>query len=322
MTNEMGATSAVPVRPRSVPFDVDLGPDDRTLHIVAVYSRCRRDPPLRRDPAIGNVIAQMPDWARGRGCNVYKFDFETDRESKVVSTDSPQASEFLPSIWNGRIAFARVRERRKGLERMRPYIYLRRGHARSRRLPNGPRSTRRLCTGKPRRCRSQVEPGPTAMDLRGTRLAFGWDSGGPSSAVYLDLIGRDSASRRRLVLGTSGSVQAEQMVSPAINAGYVFWGFIRFGHDTINQLLRHTNSTGKTEEARLPLQAPGDAYRQSILATAIDDPFVFYLASGLTIPGEPCTPQSPCEPYPGCDDGGPCKIWRTQNLAFGPFTRP
>jgi hypothetical protein len=321
MTNIMGATSAVPVRPRSVPFDVDLGPDDRTLRTVAVYSRCRRDPPLRRKPAIGNVIAQMPDWARGRGCNVYKFDFATGHETRIVSTDSPHASEFLPSIWNGRIAFTRVRERRKGLERLRPYIYLQRGHARSRRMPAGPRSRQRFCTRKPRRCRLLIEPGPTAIELRGTRLAFAWDSGGPTSAVYMDLVGRDAASRRRLALGGSGSVQAEQMVSPAIDAGYVFWGFIRYGNDTINQLLRHNISVRKTEEARLPLQAPGDAYLQSILATAIDDPLVFYLASGQTIPGEPCTPASPCTPYPGCTDAGPCKLWRTQNLTFTPFTR-
>jgi hypothetical protein len=322
MTNAGGVTSAVPVGPRSVPFDVDLGPDG-TGHIVAVYSRCRRDPP-RRDPAIGNVIAQMPDWARGRGCDVYKFDFQTSRESKVSSTNSPQASEFLPSIWKSRIAFARVRERRKWPESVRPYLYVRslRGHARSRHLPNGSRSTERFCTRKPRRCKLKVEPGPTAIDLRGRQVAFGWDSGGPTSVAYLDTIRAHSATRRRLLLGGSGDIQAEQIVSPVIDAGYVFWGFIRYGNDTSNELLRREISTGKTEVASLPQRAPGDVYLQSILWTAVDRPYFFYLASGLTIPNEPCTSESPCQPYPGCADDGPCKIWRTQNLAFGPFTRP
>jgi hypothetical protein len=321
MTNALGVTAAVPVRSRSVPFDVDLGPDDRTFHIVAVYSRCRQDPPLRRNPAIGNVIAQMPDWARGRRCVIYKFDFETGREIRVASTSAPGASEFLPSIWNGRIAFARVRERRKGQAGSHPHIYLQPGHRKARRVPGGARSKQRFCTGKPRRCRALVEPGPTAIDLRGTRLVFVWDSGGPSSAAYLDVIGHASNVRRRLLLeGGSGNVQAEEMVSPTIEGGHVLWGFIRFGNDMINQLLRYKTSGG-IEEARLPLQAPGDSYLQSILATVVDAPFVFYLASGVTIPGEPCTTQAPCAPYPGCADDGPCKIWRAQMPAFEPFTR-
>jgi hypothetical protein len=321
MISAGGVTSAVPVGPRSVPFDVDLGPD-RNGDVVAVYSRCRHDPP-RRDPAIGNVIAQLPDWARGRGCDLYRFDFESGRETPVASANSPRASEFMPSIWRSRIAFARVRERRKGLEGVRPYLYVRslRGARRSRRLPGGSRSTQRFCTRKPRRCRLKVEPGPTALDLRVRRLAFGWDSGGPSSTVYLDRIRARSTTRSELLAGISGSIQAEEMVSPAIGAGDVFWGFIRFGNDTSSQLLRHRISTRTTDQAPLPLQAPGDIYLQSILATAVDGPLVFYLASGLTIPGEPCTPQAPCQPYPGCSDTEPCKLLRTRDLAFTPFKR-
>src|SRR5919108_6024701 len=40
MTRVSDVTSAVPVKPRAVPFDVDLGPD-RNGNTVAVYSRCR-----------------------------------------------------------------------------------------------------------------------------------------------------------------------------------------------------------------------------------------------------------------------------------------
>src|SRR5438874_2687368 len=75
MTENAGAVAAVPVAPQRVPFDVDVGPDPNG-HTIVAYSRCRREPP-RRDPAIGNAIAQMPDWPRGRGCDVYKFDFTT-----------------------------------------------------------------------------------------------------------------------------------------------------------------------------------------------------------------------------------------------------
>src|SRR5687768_741346 len=38
-----GVTSRVPVRPRTVPFDADLGPDVNG-ETVAAYSRCAREP--------------------------------------------------------------------------------------------------------------------------------------------------------------------------------------------------------------------------------------------------------------------------------------
>src|SRR6187401_2585675 len=92
-----GVTSRVPVRPRAVPFDVDLGPDAGG-ETVAAYSRCSKDP-RARDPRIGNAIAELPDWASGRGCDLYRFDFATGRETRIATANSPSSSEFLPSVW-------------------------------------------------------------------------------------------------------------------------------------------------------------------------------------------------------------------------------
>src|SRR4029453_1719520 len=65
MTSIGGVTSVVPIAPRSVPFDVDLGPDQNG-DTVAAYSRCSRDP-VGRNPAIGNVLTGLPVWETGRG---------------------------------------------------------------------------------------------------------------------------------------------------------------------------------------------------------------------------------------------------------------
>ena len=179
-----GVTSRLLVDPRSVPFDVDLGPDADGKP-VAAYSRCRRDPG-RRDPRTGNILAQLPAWSTGRGCDVYMFSFETGKEVRVGGVSSRGASEFLPTVWTDRIAFARVFERKRGRAGKRTYLYVRpnalfakqgpRGG--TQRVPAGYRTHDRLCRpGRPPRCDVRlIEPGPTSLDLATRRLAFGWDS--------------------------------------------------------------------------------------------------------------------------------------------------
>ena len=163
-------------------------------------------PPIRaagasrraRDPRTGNVIArQMFQWSRARGCDIYMFAFDTGAEVRVRYASTRGASEFLPTVWTDRIAFARVFERRRGRAGERAYLYVRPNslmdsngpRGRSQRVPAGARARGRFCSGRPRRCRVLVEPGPTALDLRTRRLAFGWDSNyEPTSAVYIDTL--------------------------------------------------------------------------------------------------------------------------------------
>jgi hypothetical protein len=319
-----GVTSEVPVEPRVVPFDVDLGPD-RDGRTVAAYSRCRREPPPRRNPAIGNVFTQLPDWARGRGCDLYKFDFANGRVTRITAANSPGASEFLPSIWKDRVAFARVYERKRGRAGERPYLYARslRSSRRSLRLPAGTRSTSRYCSGRPRRCRLLVEPGPTALDLRGRRLALVWDSGasdGPSSSLYLERIRSRRATKLLVSRFISGDTQAAEIVSPAIADGQLYWTLAEYGHNTRNRLFRSQPSTLELSEASLPPPAAQaqDAYLRGTFATAVSGADVFYLISGVTIPGEPCTPQSPCQGDVGCSDAEPCPLRSTRDIAFRP----
>jgi hypothetical protein len=324
MTRFGGTTGQVPVRPRTVPFDVDLGPN-RAGQTVAVYSRCRNDPP-RREPALGNVFTQLPAYAEGRGCDLYEFDFERNRESRLSGPNSSGASEFLPSIWKDRIAFTRVYEKKKGRDGKTPHLYSRAhiGSSTSLRLPGGTRATGLFCSGgKPRRCRAVVEPGPTAVDLAGKRLAVAWDSGEPegaTSTAYLETIGSHSAKKTLLLRVGSGNIQGSEIETPAIVDGQVYWTLALFGDVTENKLQRYRITTGELSEAPLPPPAEQatDAYRRGVFASAVSGPDFLYLASGLILPGEPCTPQAPCSVDPGCSDAEPCALKSTRDIAFKP----
>ena len=92
-------TTQLPVAPRSVPFDADVGPGADGAPTV-VYSRCATEPRLGAD--------QLPLWASGRGCDVYRLALGATAESRVAGVSTGDASEFLPSIWRNRVAFGRV----------------------------------------------------------------------------------------------------------------------------------------------------------------------------------------------------------------------
>lgn len=156
-----GRVRALPVRSQRVAFDVDLG-TDRRGRTVAVYSRCRRPPP--QVFVIDRPGSELPEYYRGKGCDVYQYDFATRRERRVRGVSTRGASEFLPTVWRGRIAFVRIYERRKGRAGVVSQLMIRQpGGGRTRRLRGGSGSDVHL-----------DEPHPTALDLRRDRLAFTW----------------------------------------------------------------------------------------------------------------------------------------------------
>jgi hypothetical protein len=303
-----GVTTRLPVTPRTVPFDVDLGPDvdGKT---VAAYSRCHRDPPPRSPPR--GAIAQLPEWRRGRGCDIYLYSFEQEREVRVRFASSRGASEFLPTVWTDRIAFARVYERRRGSAGRRAYLYVRpntlftsqgrRGH--TRRLPAGPR------TG----------PGPTALDLATRRLAFGWDSTDPRphSAVYLDVMRNTGrTAKRRLDHGHSGELQGRELIAPQFDEQVrVVWLASFLGDKSQADLRRWSFMTERREEARLAPVA-GDPVLRTPIAGAVDGNGYVYLGSGFTAQALQCTPAAPCRADPGCSETQPCLLLRNAAPAF------
>ncbi|HEU4977352.1 MAG TPA: hypothetical protein VFT42_00505 [Solirubrobacteraceae bacterium] len=204
-TRANGITSVVPVAPRSVPFDADLGPDAQG-HVVAVYSRCTREitPSGSFAPSLYN---------RGKGCDLYEYDFTTARETKLAGANAPAASEFWPTIWKGTLAFGRTYDRKPDY----PYIYTRpvTGAARSARQPGGARN--QCSRGQ---CSNPTLSRPEDLDLYGRRLGFTWRYSGVgeglSTDIRMDTIG---GGHTRVAHQGGGGLTQVELGWPAFEAG-------------------------------------------------------------------------------------------------------
>jgi hypothetical protein len=249
-----GNIAPAPVKPRSVPFDVDLGPS-KDDGVVAAYSRCEQEPDSY---GAGGVLLRTT----GRGCDIFRLDVLDGEETKLKGASTDQSSEFLPSIWRDRVAFARVFEQREGRRGDLPYLYVRPlDGGTSERQPGGSRGDDGL-------------PGPTGLDLFGRRMSFSWewrDGERLRSELRLDTVGGDNELIKRL-----GSQKAPaNILTPVGDRGRIYAGAVRVledGHD--DRLLRLRISTDELSEA--PLQGPplvglGAFEGRFLLATA-DDP--------------------------------------------------
>ncbi|MCP9491920.1 MAG: hypothetical protein MSC31_18905 [Solirubrobacteraceae bacterium MAG38_C4-C5] len=215
----------LPVEPRmGVPFDVEMGPD-QDGDAVAVYSRCELEPDVDRvrEQFGARIFSNpYPAYTAGRGCDIYRYDFNTQRESRIEGASTRDASEVLPSIWGDQVAFARVYEGRDGNRGVYPYLYVRPlDGGRSERQPGGSRGTEGL-------------PGPTRLDLYGRRLSFSWNystreagRGGPAGVteLRLDTVG---GGNRVLSRARHGDDRAyASYLGPQGYRGRIFYGFGR-----------------------------------------------------------------------------------------------
>ena len=230
-------TTALPVPPRSVPFDADVGPAAHGAPTV-VYSRCATEPRLGDDG--------LPLRATGRGCDVYRVSLRGGGETRVAGVSTGDASEFLPTVWRDRIAFGRVYEQRDGTRGVYPYLYVR-GDGPSERQPGGARGETGL-------------PGPTSLDLAGIRLGLTWGAtvdGDFRSDVRLDT----TTGGHTLLEFTTGQGAGNRVVSAFVFASRVWWA-----HETTTGpqhiYRRWRIGTEKLEQAEIP------ASRQPTLAIA------------------------------------------------------
>jgi hypothetical protein len=202
----------VPVARRKVPFDADLGPGP-TGSTVAVYSRCTTE--VTPTGSFGSSL-----YGRGRGCDLYLFDFASGQETRIASANAPDASEFWPTIWKGTLAFARTYDNKRDF----PYIYTRplSGSARSTRRPGGPRSGCAKCDDRLSR--------PVALDLYGKRLAFAWQyigtGEGLDSDIRMDTIG---GGHVRVAHQPGGGLTQVEAGWPGFEAGRLYWAVGCFG---------------------------------------------------------------------------------------------
>jgi hypothetical protein len=91
-----GLTRMQPVPSRAHPFDVDVGTDARG-RAVATYSRCAR---------WGSVKVYAARLV-GVRCRVRILDLTSGRERAASVPEPAGASDTMPSMWHGQIAFAR-----------------------------------------------------------------------------------------------------------------------------------------------------------------------------------------------------------------------
>ena len=182
-TSLRGTTKTAEVPQRAVPFDVDLGPGPNGTPVV-VYSRCTTEPPL--GPSI-------PDYTRGRGCDVHLYDLETGKEQLLAGVSRAGVDEVLPTIWGTRVAYVRSRT-----------AYVRDtgfGGADQRRSGPAAGGT------------------PTGQDLRGTLLATAYRT---TRGHEIRITGADGQGR--LVARTRNSTAVRRpLVSPSFDSGILFY---------------------------------------------------------------------------------------------------
>jgi hypothetical protein len=293
----VGTITRLPVAPRKVPFDVDVGYLGEGAE-VATYSRCAKEPSLIG----GGSAGVLPNWATGRGCDIYLFDFDAQRETKYAPTAGGHASEFLPTASAaGRIAFARVYEQRRGRRGRLPYLYAKRGSHSLRRLPGGARGRTGL-------------PGPTSLDLSGPRLAFSWDytplhRGITASKVAVDEI----RGPHRTLESVVGGLTLRSLFSPSIALRDVLWGRTVAIDGDRSEFHYAPGLTRATRSAQAPLyiiSTAGLPSRGGIYYEATQN------LSVLSKP-PPCSAPTGSPPPAGTDPlPPPCVIARTDTLTF------
>ena len=269
-----GVTLQVPVARRSVPFDADLGPGPNGS-MVAVYSRCSTE--------IGVGSGGPSLYGRGRGCDLYLYDFASARETRIASASAPDASEFWPTIWRGTLAFARSYDNKRDF----PYLYTRplSGSAKSTRQPGGPRSGCATCDDRLSR--------PIALDLYGKRLAFAWQyvsrGEGLDTDIRMDTIG---GGHVRVTHQNGGGLTQVVPSWPAFENGRLYWSIECFGDESgcpgRYGLRRYRISTGEVERAPGPRAAISHDRDQGTSWLLVDS------QPGVECMGDPPVPGGTC----------------------------
>lgn len=279
LTARVGAAAPERLRTaeRSVPFDVDLGPDAEG-RTVAVYSRCARE-------AEGSGSFLPHDYDQGAGCDLWRYDLATGTERRIAGASTAAADETWPTIWRDTVAFVRSYDAKPDL----PYLYTRRAGERSVRQPGGPRQ---VCAGGS--CTDRRVARPYALELAGTRLAFGWAyagfSEGLDTEIRLDTIG---GGNRVVTHQDGGGLTGRALGWPAIEAGRVF--FTRACYADASgcvgraELGRHRISTGTTDAARGPRAVVAHERAGGRTLALVDT------ASGTDCLGDPPVPGGTCE---------------------------
>ena len=262
----------VPVSPSQAPFDADIGPD-RNGRPQLVYSRCATE---------------------GRGCDLFVFPLAGGgTERPVRGANTAAADEFAPTLWKGRIVFAR---KLRGGDR--PVVYTRElGTPRSRpstRLPGIPRRTR---------TRGVIE-----LELYGRHLAQIVFFAGQTEVRLVDVSDR----RVRRLAHTGVGEGGQYFGGIGFAGGHLAWvsSWVGGGGAVTPGIYRHRLSTGELARSGFPRIAGGP-----IVGLAL-----FGAGGAYIIDAQPqsdgCGETLGDVPAPR-----PCQLIRSETLPFRPVER-
>jgi hypothetical protein len=185
-----GQARPLPISHRSQPFDVDAGTDARGRAVVT-FSRCITAPQL--------LVGRLQPWT-GEGCRVRVVDLASGRERAAGVPRPPGASDTTPSMWRGRVAFARTSVRNPSISQVLLWS------PSSRRVTRVPHGGIPNCPSKGPACKGVTVRGAVqGLDL-GSRLAsFLWWVQGPRVVGHGGWeVRADRLGRGRSVLTGSG----------------------------------------------------------------------------------------------------------------------
>jgi hypothetical protein len=256
--------------------NVDVGPGPAGTP-VAVYARC----PFESQSPVGAphyvIYARRPVTPPG-GCDLYLFDFATAKERKLSAVNTRVGSEYLPTVWGNRIAFARVYPARPARRGVYPYIYTARldGRGPTTRVPGGPRGVYEVSHGSV----TFGGAGPIGLDLRGDQLAWTWESAPTRSrvttAVRLATLGGPTRVLERATTtgltdkrhGRLADAHVDALTAPVLTADAVYYA--RWRNDTVGRYVRRSLETNARSSA------PGPRRGWAPTSLAIDGTNVYY----------------------------------------------
>jgi hypothetical protein len=282
-----GKVELLPVGPSPTPFAADIGPD-RNGRPQLVYARC-----TGRDPGTG----------RNLGCDLFTFPLAGGAGEQPVGAANTSRNEIAPTLWNGRIAFAR--ESKDG---SRTVVYTRRltdpPGRRSKRLPGIPFGAR--FPGIPgKRIRSGEV---TELELYRDRLAQVVTY--PQGLSEIRVV-RISSHRTRLIARVGVGEGGQYFAGIGFADGYLAWA--RGGE--LAGIYRHRFSTGELSHAAFPRIVDF-----LVIGLAPFTPTGAYMVDWQPGSADGCGGEDEVPPA-GLPLVRPCQVIRSDRLKFRPFRR-
>jgi hypothetical protein len=282
-----GKVELLPVAPSQAPFSADIGPD-RNGRPQLVYTRC-----TGRGPGTG----------RNLGCDLFTLSLASGAGEQPVSAANTPRNEIAPTVWKGRIAFARQSKDRSGA-----VVY-------TRKLTDPPARPPQEVPGIPLGKTSPGIPGQRVrsgdvaeLELYRDRLAQIVNYPSISEVRVV----RISSHRTRLLARVGVGEGGQYFAGIGFAGGYLEWarGGGRAG------IYRHRFSTGKLSRADFP-----QVVDFLVIGLAPFTPAGAYMVDWQPGSADGCGGEDEAVPPAVLPLVRPCQVIRSDRLKFRPFRR-